>query len=340
MSYVPQEELLGPFLPRRHVPLMHSLFVRAPLLLSTGATAASAPRSRDAFRPGITVLMTSFNRRERTLACLRSLFASQTDAALQVILVDDASADGTAGAVLDAFPHVTLVEGTGDLYWAGGMRLAFERASTDPFDYLLWLNDDVVLAADALDLLIKTERALRPARGPSIVVGALQDPTTGSTTYSGVDRPGWRRTDFRQIPPGPEPLRAETMNGNVVLVPRDVAQRLGPFDRAYRHGIADYDYGLRGAAAGIETWIAPAFVGTCARDRSPTPPSAEGLRAMLSPKRLPLRSWLVFTRRHTGPAWPLYWVSPYVRAAVRQRLLPVWSSVRAVIRDPAVRRRP
>lgn len=317
------------------------MFIRAPLLqLSAGPTVAAATPSRDPFRPLVTVLMTSFNRREHTLACLRSLFASETSAALRVILVDDASADGTAGAVLDAFPGVTLIEGTGDLYWAGGMRLAFERAWTSPFDYLLWLNDDVVLATDALDRLIRSERDLRSARGPSIVVGALQDPITGSTTYSGVGRPGWRRTDFRQIPPGPEPRRAETMNGNVVLVPRDAAQRLGPFDRAYRHGIADYDYGLRAAAAGIETWIAPTFVGTCARDCSPSPPSAEGLRAMLSPKRLPLRSWLLFTRRHTGPAWPLYWVSPYVRAALQQRLLRVWNCVSAVISGRGFGRRP
>lgn len=269
----------------------------------------------------VTVLMTSFNRRRKTLACLRSVFGTEAPAALHVILVDDSSSDGTAGAVLEAFPDVTLVEGTGALYWAGGMRLAFERAWEQPFDYLLWLNDDVVLSADAVENLIRTERELRSVRGPCIVVGALQDPATGATTYSGVARCGLRRTEFRQIPPGEGPRRAETMNGNVVLVPRDVAQCLGTFDRAYRHGIADYDYGLRGAAAGIETWIAPRFVGTCSRHGPrATAPSNEKLWTIMSPKRLPPWGWLVFTRRHTGRMWPVYWLSPYVRAVLRSLL--------------------
>lgn len=273
--------------------------------------------------PQVTVMMTSFNRCEQTLACLRSLFASRGRVALRVILVDDSSSDGTAGAVLDAFPDVTLIEGTGSLYWAGGMRVAFERARDQAFDYLLWLNDDVVLADDAVDNLIRTECELRPRRGPCIVVGALRDPTTGSTTYSGVARRGLRRTAFDQIPPGIRPRRADTMNGNVVLVPQHAAQRLGPFDRVYRHAIADYDYGLRAAAAGIETWIAPNFVGTCSRNAPPDArPAGEGLRAIVAPKRLPPRAWLVFTRRHTGRMWPLYWVSPYVRAMLPRPKMP------------------
>lgn len=277
----------------------------------------------DVSLPRVTVLMTSFNRREGTLACLRSLMFSDTPAALRVILVDDSSSDGTAGAVLHAFPDVTLVEGTGSLYWAGGMRVAFERAREEPFDYLLWLNDDVVLADDAVANLIRTEGELRPHRGPCIVVGALRDPTTGSTTYSGVARRGLRRAAFEQIPPGLAPRRADTMNGNVVLVPRLVAQRLGTFDPVYRHAIADYDYGLRAAAAGIETWIAPTFVGTCSRNG---PPDArrggEGLRAIMAPKRLPPRAWLLFTRRHTGTLWPVYWASPYVRAMLPRPTMP------------------
>ncbi|MDQ4069370.1 MAG: glycosyltransferase [Actinomycetota bacterium] len=267
--------------------------------------------------------MTSFNRSERTLACLRSLFASEGLVALRVILVDDASPDGTADAVRDAFPDVTLMEGTGSLYWAGGMRVAFERAWDQAFDYLLWLNDDVVLVDDAVGKLIRTERELGPHRGPCIVVGALRDPTTGSTTYSGVARRALRRTAFDQIPPGLAPRRADTMNGNVVLVPRHVAQRLGTFDPVYRHAIADYDYGLRAAAVGIETWIAPTFVGTCPRNGPPDArPSGEGLRAIMAPKRLPPRAWLVFTRRHTGTMWPVYWASPYVRAMLPRPKMP------------------
>jgi GT2 family glycosyltransferase len=263
--------------------------------------------------------MTSYNRRDQTLRCLESLLRSDHHAALQVILVDDASTDGTADAVSAAYPEVNLVEGTGNLYWAGGMRLAYQRARDQPFDYLLWLNDDVTLASNAVAELVETERELRPFRGPVIVVGALQDPLTGLTAYSGVRRAGAHRTRFSPIPPGNTPRRAETMNGNVVLVPQDVAERLGTFDPAYRHGIADYDYGLRAGAIGIEVWVAPDFLGNCTRN----PPSEAQLtgrttlRQTMSLKGVPPSSWLVFTRRHAGAFWPLYWASPYVKAALR-----------------------
>ena len=280
----------------------------------------SPRRMTSGVAPRVTVLMTSFNRREQTLACLRTLYNSEGPAALRCILVDDGSADGTAEAVRSAFPEVTILEGTGALYWAGGMRLAFDHAWNAPFDYLLWLNDDVMLARGALHRLIQTERRLHPVRGACIVVGALQDPITGVTTYSGVLRRGLRRTHFRRIAPGAEPRRAETMNGNVVLVARHVAECLGTFDPAYPHGIADYDYGLRGAAAGIETWIAPRFVGTCAWNGPDVPGNWRArLIHTASRKRLPPSAWMVFTRRHAGPMWPLYWASPYARALLPRR---------------------
>ena len=263
--------------------------------------------------------MTCYNRRDQTLRCLGSLLRGEHPATLQVVLVDDASSDGTADAVRTAYPGVDVVDGSGNLYWAGGMRLAFQRAKDQPFDYLLWLNDDVTLASNAVTDLVETERRLRPLRGPVIVVGSLQDPRTGLTAYSGVRRAGAHRTRFSPIPPGDTPRRAETMNGNLVLVPRDVVERLGTFDPAYRHGIADYDYGLRAGALGIEVWVAPGFLGDCTRNH-PSGTQLAGrasLRQTLSLKGVPPSGWLAFTRRHAGPLWPVYWASPYVRAALR-----------------------
>ena len=266
-------------------------------------------------RPRVTVLMASFNRRLRTLRCLESLFRQHQRVRLRVVLVDDASSDGTAEAVALAYPEVTVIPGSGSLYWAGAMRLAFERARDMPFDYVLWLNDDVSLADGALDALITTERQLRADRGPVIVVGALRDPATGVTSYSGVRRRGLKRTAFHQVRPGSSPRRAETMNGNVVLVPKEVAGRVGNLDGAYQHGMADYDYGLRAGAAGVEIWVAPGIVGECSRDQRPRNVGSlkERWRTVTSAKGIPPRDWLVFTRRHAGPLWALYWLRPYLR---------------------------
>ena len=103
-------------------------------------------------RPRIAVLMACHNRVETTLCCLERLFTNIV-ADLDVWLVDDGSSDGTGARVKERFPSVNVIRGTGSLYWARGMRLAWERAveSHEHYDYFLWLNDDVVLRSDGIE---------------------------------------------------------------------------------------------------------------------------------------------------------------------------------------------
>ena len=75
----------------------------------------------------IAVLITSYNRREKTLVCLKNLMEQKgvPGLALSIFLVDDNSSDGTTAAVNAAYPSVTVIKGTGQLFWAGGMRTAW-----------------------------------------------------------------------------------------------------------------------------------------------------------------------------------------------------------------------
>jgi hypothetical protein len=178
----------------------------------------------------IAALLTCHNRREHTLACLESLRTTAIPGiTVDVHLVDDASNDGTAEAVAAAYPDVEISRGTGDLFWGGGMRLAFTRAVPTRPDYLLWLNDDVVLDPDALKRLLATYATLCAGRQPlSVVVGSTRDPQTGATTYGGVRRTSLlRRMAFAQVAPTDTPQSCDTMNGNVVLVPRSVYSVVG-----------------------------------------------------------------------------------------------------------------
>lgn len=273
----------------------------------------------------IAVLITCHNRRERTLRCLRSLFAQECPHRLLVFLVDDASCDGTAAAVTTAFPTVRVIPGTGDLYWSGGMRLAHGTAAVEPHDFVLWLNDDVELYPHALGTMVSASRFLdTPGRERAIVVGALRDPHSGVTTYSGVVRSHRRRPmQFSPVEPTDAPRPCETMNGNVVLIPRAVDSVVGTLEPSFSHGISDFDYGLRARRHGVQAWVAPGHVGTCARNpltgtwRDDRLPARQRWRLLLSPKGLPPRQWCLFTRRHGGVAWPLFWASPYLRLVLR-----------------------
>jgi len=275
----------------------------------------------------LAVLLTCFNRRDNTLACLQALGRARRPphVDLTVYLVDDGSRDGTAEAVRQAFPEVRLLQGDGTLYWNGGMRKAFSAAMQDDPDDYLWLNDDTVLDPDALMRLWACRLALSVSSpGPSLIVGATRDPQTGILTYGGLVRRD-RRSPYHlvNLPAGQEPQRCRSLNGNCVLVPAAVARTLGNLDPGFTHALGDFDYGLRADDAGFGVWMAPGFVGTCPRNAALvlSPEVARSVRRRLqhacSVKQVPPKAWWIYTRRHCGFFWPLLFVRPYVSAAWR-----------------------
>lgn len=275
-------------------------------------------------RTRVAGVMTVFNRRETTLACLRSIDAQQglADVDVDVYVVDDASPDGTAEAVARDFPEAHLLRGSGDLFWNGGMRLAFGAALDGDYDYYWWLNDDTHLDDDALARLLDTARSLEgDGRGPAIVVGSTRHPDDGRLTYGGVRVPSpVRPLKTELVAPGDEPRPAETMNGNCVLIPAAVAAVVGNLDPAFVQKMGDFDYGFRARAAGFGVWVAPGTIGECATHpprRTDEQPLWDEIRRLWSTKELPPGPWATFVRRHAGPLWPLYFVSPYVRRSAR-----------------------
>jgi GT2 family glycosyltransferase len=272
----------------------------------------------------VAVLMTCHNRRQTTLSCLERLYANPlpSNVAIETYLVDDGSVDGTAEAVRQHFPQARVLAGSGNLFWNGGMRLAFETALREGFDYYLWLNDDTMLYPSALSKLIETDQSTtRDANKPGIVVGSTRNARTGELSYGGQyrPRPRLRPVNLEYVQPSDVPQPCETITGNCVLIPRAVAETVGNLDPAFVHAMGDTDYGFRAVAAGFPIWVMPGFVGTCSDnsrvggfyDRSLS--MRERLRCMRQPKGLPVTPWRVFTRRHAGICWFVYWLWPYCK---------------------------
>ena len=141
----------------------------------------------------LVVCLTCHNRKEKTLACLSALYATDLPHKIQVevILVDDGSTDGTgtASAALDR--RITVVYGDGKLFWNGGMRMAFAEAWKSRPDFYVWLNDDTTLEKHALQHLLETYDSLRSSHGDRlIIVGATFDPESNRLTYGGFRRCG------------------------------------------------------------------------------------------------------------------------------------------------------
>lgn len=272
----------------------------------------------------IAALLTCHNRVGKTLACLERLFAQRDcDAcSISVYLVDDGSSDGTGESVKRNYPQVTVVYGDGNLYWNRGMHRAFGEALKTGFDYYLWLNDDTLMHEDALSTMLQTHMQLVSAgKGGSIIVASTRDPATGAFTYGGYvsKTKAGNPLHLKLQPPGPEPLVCVTMCGNCVLIPKEVADRVGNIDPVYLHRWGDVDYGLRARAAQCECWIAPGYIADCPgnpgadRQRDRSLPFSQRLTELHSLKGLGKEDWLRFVRTHGGPLWMTIWVRPYLR---------------------------
>ena len=288
------------------------------MLLADKTTEAS---SRPALR--LAVLLSCHNRRQATLRCLDSLSGQNLPPNLHisVYLVDDGCTDGTAKEVQREHPNVTILAGDGNLFWCGGMSKAFAVARNYNFDFYLWLNDDIVLAKEAIETLLGVYGETDPRSARDIVVGTTADPDSGLPTYGGVVRRcWWHPFRFTLVRPAGFPQRCDTMNGNCVLVPSTVANKVGNLDRAFGHGFGDFDYGLRARAAGFGIMVAGDIVGTCSRNmrrlpwRDPSLTWRQRWESVTGKKGLPPRELFVYARRHGGLFWPVFWCIPYLRA--------------------------
>lgn len=265
----------------------------------------------------VAVLMTCHNRVETTLACLRRL-VPQLGNGDKVFLVDDGSEDNTGAKVKTEFPEVDVINGDGTLYWAKGMRLAWETAikSGRKFDFFLWLNDDVMLKPDAISVLISdfdqliANRSFTPVRSGSltipVVVGACaMDESFAASSYAATNR-----KDERIEPNGVSPQKAEGwFNGNVVFIPFAAYAIVGMISDDYSHSRADYDYAERLKRKKIPFYASSNFVGVCRRDsrRVLTEKGlAKRIRYLFMPGNTNLHDLWRYRRRHFG----------YVRAFV------------------------
>ena len=99
--------------------------------------------------PDLSVVIVSYNTRELLRNCLLSLRKS-FGLEFEIIVVDNASSDGSADMVNAEFPEVILLAQTLNTWFCGGNNIGIEAANAD---FVLLLNPDTEVAADALALM-------------------------------------------------------------------------------------------------------------------------------------------------------------------------------------------
>jgi GT2 family glycosyltransferase len=279
----------------------------------------------------IAVLLTTFNRKEKTVACLQSLRAQKLppNVELEVFLTDDASADGTVTAVKNVYPEAHVFHGTGSLYWAGGMRNTWRQATQHKPDFYLLLNDDTVLNEDAIETLLNNCVVQDKGETDTICIGSTCDNHSGEISYGGWKLAARGRWKSSRIHSSTSFMDCDFGNANIMLVPHTVVEKIGILADHFTHSLADYDYTLKAKKAGFRVQVAPGFLGSCVDDhgrnwKSSNTTLKERIQYLKSPKGLAYKEYLRFIRDH----FPLSYPSAFIKLWMKTFFPFIWDTLK------------
>ena len=100
----------------------------------------------------LSIIVVSYNTRELTINCLKSVQEQSIDLEYEIIVIDNASSDGSANLIEKKFPQVHLIRSDQNLGFARANNIAAADAHGD---YLLLLNPDTVILDKAVNRLVK-----------------------------------------------------------------------------------------------------------------------------------------------------------------------------------------
>jgi hypothetical protein len=151
--------------------------------------------------PRVAIVVLTYNGVEDTLACLGSLERiNYPHERYEVVVVDNASSDGTVARVRAEFPTATLIENASNLGFAAGNNVGLRYALEQGFGYVLLLNNDTEVGPDFLGLLVDAAEADSSVgvAGPTIYyhhsprvvwsAGGIIDWRRGTSAMRGLDK--------------------------------------------------------------------------------------------------------------------------------------------------------
>ena len=189
----------------------------------------------------LSIIIVNWNTRQHLLECLESIFANPTAAEMEVIVVDNASTDGSADAVASAYSMVKLIR--------SGENVGFAKANNravalNTSRYWLLLNPDTLVQSGAIDRLLQymDQHTDVAAVGPRLINpdGSGQRSIWRRPT---LFREWWRLFHLDRLYPlseySPSTLtsqqarRVDILHGACMLVRANVVQGMGLFDEDY-----------------------------------------------------------------------------------------------------------
>ena len=216
----------------------------------------------------ISVIIVSWNAREYLRGCLCSIRDCGGSDVSEVIVVDNASADGSPEMVAEQFPEVILIQANKNLGFAAANNLGIQRATGA---FVAFINSDVIVHPGCFGKLRAFFESHRDAGliGPRIIGadGRVQStcrrlPTLWNTFYRSIALDAliskWRRTEANSE----EGTEVEALTGCFWLARREAIMEVGALDERFFFYAEDLDWCRRYGDAGWKVMFVPAATAT------------------------------------------------------------------------------
>lgn len=218
----------------------------------------------------LSIIIVNYKTKDLTLACIASVFSSTTAYTYEIILIDNASNDGTIEAVNEWYPLVTTITNTDNVGFSRannqGIRIAQGR-------YVLLLNSDTIVQQDTLDIMLRfmDENATVGASGCKIVLpdGSLDKackrgfPTPSASFYYAFgfaklfpNIPRFNQYQLGYLDPN-QSYPIDSLVGAFMLIRRETIEQVGMLDEEFFMYGEDIDWCYRIKEAGWVNYYYP-----------------------------------------------------------------------------------
>jgi hypothetical protein len=251
----------------------------------------------------VTAIVLNWNNFEDSKKCVDAL-RNASYSALRIIIVDNDSSDGSRERLGVEFPGVPLIRNSANLGFSRGCNVGIRAALNDAgCRYVLLVNNDCTVARNSVGYAVE---AAEEDERIGVVTGKIVD-EKGRIWHAGGSisllRGQSRTRGFREPDVGQfeEVCDTDWASGAMMLIRREVIEKLGPLPEQYFFGVEEWDYSLLVRRCGYRIRYVPKFCGTH---------PGGGSHDNHDPKFAYnyYRNKLIFQERHLGPLLFKLWL--------------------------------